>query len=219
MQVNKIFDGVYKIKNKLATKNLVPGVKVYDEELIKIEDIEYRTWNPYRSKLSASILNGLSELSIKKDSNVLYLGASTGTTASHVSDIVGINGTVYAVEISKRSMVDLLNLCDKRHNMLPLFEDAGNTESYGKDIENIDVIYQDIAAPNQAQILIKNSVFIKKGASSYVAIKSQSIDVSKDPKQVFEEFISEISGTFSVIQKVRIEPFDKLHLFLHLKKK
>lgn len=218
MDINAVFDGVYKIDNKLATKNLVPGSRVYDEELIKSKNIEYRLWNPYRSKLAAAIINGLSELNIRKASQVLYLGASTGTTVSHVSDIIDNSGNVFAVEISKRSMRDLLSLCEKRENILPIFEDAMNTESYASDVGQIDVIYEDVAAPIQDKILLKNAELLKKGGSAYVAIKSQSIDVSKDPKIIFEEFIKNVSHKFKVAQRVKIEPFDKLHLFLHLKK-
>ncbi|MEM0200842.1 MAG: fibrillarin-like rRNA/tRNA 2'-O-methyltransferase [Candidatus Micrarchaeaceae archaeon] len=217
MDINTAFEGVYKINNKLATKNLTPGIKVYDEELIKVKNTEYRLWNPYRSKLAASIINGLSELNIKKGSQVLYLGASTGTTVSHVSDIIE-EGNVFAVEISKRSMRDLLTLCEKRENILPIFEDALNTDSYLSEVGEVDIIYEDVAAPTQDKILIKNAELLKKGGSAYVAIKSQSIDVSKDPKVVFEEFIKNISHKFKVVQRIKIEPFDKLHLFLHLKK-
>lgn len=51
--------------------------------------IEYRAWNPFRSKLAASIVGGVGDIHIKPGSKVLYLGAASGTTVSHVSDIVG----------------------------------------------------------------------------------------------------------------------------------
>ena len=218
MDVTEIFEGVYKIDGKLATKSIAPGIRVYDEELKKIREIEYRLWNPYRSKLAAAIINGLSELNIKHNSSVLYLGAATGTTPSHVSDIVEKRGSVYCVEISKRSMRDLLNVCERRENMFPIFEDARKYENYSSDIGIVDVIYEDVAAPDQAKILLANSSMLMENGSAYVAIKSQSIDVSKDPKLVFEQFIEEISGKFKVAQRIKIEPFDKMHLFLHLKK-
>ena len=47
--------------DEVATRNLTPGISVYGEELIT-EDVEYRLWNPRRSKLSAAILNGLKNL-------------------------------------------------------------------------------------------------------------------------------------------------------------
>lgn len=53
------------------------------------DKIEYRAWNPFRSKLAAAILGGVDQIHIKPGAKVLYLGAASGTTVSHVSDIVG----------------------------------------------------------------------------------------------------------------------------------
>ena len=46
-------------------------------------------WNPFRSKLAAAILGGIDKIHMMPGSKVLYLGAASGTTVSHVSDIVG----------------------------------------------------------------------------------------------------------------------------------
>lgn len=51
--------------------------------------IEYRVWNPFRSKLAAAILGGVEKIHMEPGSKVLYLGAASGTTVSHVADIVG----------------------------------------------------------------------------------------------------------------------------------
>ena len=74
---------VYFKDGNVATQNLNPGISVYGEELIQ-EDVEYRIWNPRRSKLAAALLNGLGNLDLEETSKVLYLGASTGTTVSHI---------------------------------------------------------------------------------------------------------------------------------------
>ena len=50
---------------------------------------EYRAWNPFRSKLAAAIVGGIEHIHMKPGSKVLYLGAASGTTVSHVSDLVG----------------------------------------------------------------------------------------------------------------------------------
>lgn len=95
--------GVFIAKGKeqlLVTKNLVPGESVYGEKRIAIEGApdpgtgekaktEYRVWNPFRSKLAAGILGGLDEIYIKPGAKVLYLGAASGTSVSHVADVVG----------------------------------------------------------------------------------------------------------------------------------
>ncbi len=217
--IQKLFDGVYRVDGKLATLNMVRGVKVYNEDLIDEEGKQYRLWNPYRSKLSAAIMNGLKELDIKKGSKVLYLGAATGTTPSHVSDIVGDKGLVFCIEISERSMRDLLKVCEARKNLLPILEDARNTEKYSEDVGEVDVIYQDVAARDQDQILLRNSEMLKTGGLAYVAIKSQSIDVAKHPKLVFEDFKKSVSGEFEIVQEVDIEPYDSMHLFIVLRKR
>jgi fibrillarin-like pre-rRNA processing protein len=219
MEVKQIFEGIYKVDGKLATRNLVRGRKVYDEELVDHEGEQYRLWNPYRSKLAAAIMKGMKELKIRKGSKVLYLGAATGTTSSHVSDIVGTDGIVYCIEISERNMRELIKTCEYRANMLPILQDARNVEAYASDTGVCDVLYQDIAARDQADILIRNAVLLKKGGFAYVAIKSQSIDVAKSPGLVYREFLERASAEFKVLEKIDIAPYSKMHLFVSLQKK
>ncbi|MEM3199567.1 MAG: fibrillarin-like rRNA/tRNA 2'-O-methyltransferase [Candidatus Micrarchaeaceae archaeon] len=215
-KLKQVFEGVYEINGKLATLNLSPGSKVYNEELISIDGVEYRTWNPYRSKLAAAILKGLKNFKIKSNSNVLYLGAATGTTSSHVSDIAK-NGSVFCVEISQRNMRELIKVCEIRSNMLPILADANNVAIYNSIIKECDIIYQDVATPNQADILEKNSIMLKKGGYAYFIIKSQSIDISKKPEEVFDMQLGKLKG-FKVLEKIDLEPYDSMHLFAVLKK-
>jgi rRNA 2'-O-methyltransferase fibrillarin len=127
-------------EHMLVTKNLVPGESVYGEKRISIEGgvegtkIEYRVWNPFRSKLAAGVLGGLDNIFIQPGKKVLYLGAASGTSVSHVADIVGPvrffsvltclcsflfqEGVVYAVEFSPRSGRDLINMAKKRTNVI-----------------------------------------------------------------------------------------------------
>ncbi|VVB77057.1 Fibrillarin-like rRNA/tRNA 2'-O-methyltransferase [uncultured archaeon] len=219
MDIKEIFEGVFRINGKLATRNLVRGVRVYDEELVEHGGTEYRMWNPYRSKLAASIINGLKTMSIKTGKDVLYLGAATGTTTSHVSDIIGDKGTLYCIEISERNMRELVKVCDSRPNMLPMLRDARDVDAYAKDIGECDVLYQDISARDQSDILNRNARLLKKGGIAYVAIKSQSIDVTEDPEVVYKVFLQEVSGNFEVLEKIDIAPYSKLHMFAVLKKR
>ncbi len=214
----RLFDGVYRVRGRLATVNLARGFRVYGEELVAVGGVEYRSWNPYRSKLSAALLNGLKNMKITGGSSVLYLGAATGTTASHVSDIVGEDGVVYCVELSERNMRELINVCERRPNMLPVLADATRTDEYSGTVGECDAIYQDVSAREQAQILLKNARFLRKGGYAYFVIKSQSIDVGKRPEKVFEKELKALEGTFELVETVRIEPYDELHLFAVLKK-
>jgi len=120
-------EGVFIARGKedaLVTKNMVLGESVYGEKRIATEDeagkLEYRVWNPFRSKLAAAILGGVDKIHMPPGSKVLYLGAASGTSVSHVSDVVGPEGMVYAVEFSHRSGRDLLNVAKKRTNLSPL---------------------------------------------------------------------------------------------------
>jgi hypothetical protein len=102
-----------------------------------IIQIEYRVWNPYRSKIAAAVIGGVSDVYIRPGSKVLYLGAASGTTVSHVSDIIGAEGIVYAVEFSHRSGRDLVNLAKKRTNIVPLIMDARKPLEYRSLVQNI----------------------------------------------------------------------------------
>lgn len=218
MAVKELFPGVYLLDNKLATINLARGRKVYNEELVTEKEIEYRLWNPYRSKLSAAILNGLKQMYITNGSGVLYLGAATGTTVSHVSDIVTNSGRVYAIELSERNVRNLLEVAESRKNIMPILADAGDIENYKGVIESCEFMYQDISARNQAEILLANSFFLKKGGYAYFAIKSQSIDISKKPKEVYKQELEKLKDEFELVESLSLEPYDSMHLFAVLKK-
>jgi len=218
--IEEKFPGVFLAGGRLATKSLAPGTRAYGEKLLREGGAEYRIWDLYRSKLAAAIHKGLAEMPIKPGSSVLYLGAASGTTASHVSDIVGENGAVFCVEFAQRTMRELLQLCEKRPNMLPIMGDARMPQEYAEGIGKVDVIYQDVAQPDQDEIFLRNSrLFLEKGGWGMIAIKSQSIDVSRQPKKVFEEFIGKVGGEIEVRQQIDLSPYDLEHLFVAGKKR
>ena len=218
MAIRELFDGVYSIDGRLATRNMAMGTRVYGEDLVELDGVEYRMWNPYRSKLSAAILLGLKGFSMRSGSTVLYLGAATGTTASHVSDVVGPNGRVYCVELSARNMRELIRVCESRKNMLPILGDARRVDAYADAVGACDFIYQDVAARDQASILMANAGMLKRGGTAYFIIKSQSISIAKRPSDVFDDELARLSGTFEVVQRMGLEPFDSMHLFTVLRK-
>ena len=217
------FPAIYQVvledgSQRLATKNLAPGRNVYGERLIRDEGLEYRLWDAFRSKLAASILKGLKTVPIKPDHRVLYLGAASGTTPSHVSDIVGEKGHVYCVEFASRSLRELVdNVCAFRLNMIPILEDARFPERYAMFVNGkVDDIYCDIAQVEQAKILAANAdVFLKRAGWIMLAVKAQSIDVTKEPTEVYEGEIKvlERSG-FRIEEVVHLEPYDKAHAMI-----
>ena len=203
---------------RLATKNLAPGRNVYGERLIHYGGVEYRVWDAFRSKLAGAILKGLKTVPIKPTHKVLYLGAASGTTSSHVSDIVGEKGHVYCVEFASRSIRDLVdNVCEYRFNMSPILEDARFPEKYRMFIQGkADDIYCDIAQPEQAKVLADNAdVFLAKSGWVILAVKAQSIDVTRDPSDVYrsEMRVLEKRG-FRIEEIVNLEPYDKAHAMI-----
>jgi len=203
---------------RLATKNLAPGRNVYGERLIHYGGVEYRVWDAFRSKLAGAILKGLKTVPIKPTHKVLYLGAASGTTPSHVSDIVGEKGHVYCVEFASRSIRDLVdNVCEYRFNMSPILEDARFPEKYRMFIQGkADDIYCDIAQPEQAKVLADNAdVFLAKSGWVILAVKAQSIDVTRDPSDVYrsEMRVLEKRG-FRIEEMVNLEPYDKAHAMI-----
>ena len=172
---------------KLYTKNLIPGKEVYGERLYQFKNEEYRAWDPYRSKLAAILLNNPMLNLLSTDLRCLYLGASSGTTISHLSDIA-YKGTIYGVEFAPRSMRQLIQNTTKRKNLIPILSDARYPYKFAESVFNdIDLIYQDVAQPNQAEIAIANSdYYLKKNGIIIITINSQSINSVKSSQRVYE---------------------------------
>jgi len=216
------FKGIYCVtfednSKKLATRNLAPGHTVYGERLIKYRDAEYRSWDPFRSKLAAAIMKGLETVPIEPGLKVLYLGAASGTTASHVSDIVDERGHVYCVEFAHRSIRELVeNVCAYRPNMSPILADARLPEHYATLVGKVDTVYCDIAQPEQARILADNAdMFLLPKRWIMLAVKAQSIDVTKEPTEVYEQEINTLKTRgFRIEQVAHLEPYDKAHAMI-----
>jgi rRNA 2'-O-methyltransferase fibrillarin len=209
-------EGVFVGRGKedlLLTRNTVPGESVYGEKRISVDSpagdgskIEYRVWNPFRSKLAAGILGGVDQIHIAPGRKVLYLGASTGTTVSHVADIVGPAGIVYAVEFSHRSGRDLINMAKKRTNVIPIIEDARHPQKYRMLVGMVDVIFADVAQPDQARIIALNAHhFLRTGGHIVISIKANCIDSTVDAATVFAREVKKL-------QEERIKPQEQLTL-------
>ncbi|MCW4038379.1 MAG: fibrillarin-like rRNA/tRNA 2'-O-methyltransferase [Candidatus Bathyarchaeota archaeon] len=216
----KDFEGVFQViledgRSSLATFNLAPGKSVYGERLVKVRDGEYRLWNPHKSKLAAAILRNLPRLPIRSGSKLLYLGAASGTTVSHISDIVGAEGGVYAVEFSPRSLRELItNVSALRRNVYPILSDARRPGQYRFLMEVVDGVYCDVAQREQAKIVADNAqMFLKKGGFTLLAIKGRSIKSTGDLTQVFEKEIAVLKRRgFKVEKTVSLNPYDRAHV-------
>jgi len=215
------FEGVYSIDGRPATINLLPGVRVYGEDLIKVGKTEYRIWDHYRSKPAAALKKKLKVFPLKKGMTVLYLGAASGTTVSHFSDIVGKDGIIYGIDIAERVLRELIHHAEMRGNIVPILADARLPEKYAAQIfGQVDLVFEDVASKDQIEILIRNAEkFLPAGGYAMIAIKSQSIDVTKRPSETYKECLLEMEKHFDVVDKVELDPYEKMHMFVVLRKK
>ncbi len=201
-----------------ATPNLVRGLTVYGEKLVKLDDEEYRIWDPFRSKLASAMRKGLRDFPLNYGDKVLYLGASTGTTVSHVSDLIGNKGLVFAVEPAVRVARELIeNVASKRKNVIPIIQDARRPESYFSVFGNVDLVYCDIAQSDQTEIAIKNcNNFLKNEGILLIVIKTRSIDVTMSPHSVVVKESEKLrKNNFHIDQTINLDPFDKDHALIH----
>jgi len=215
------FPGVFWIqigrkKRNLATKNLVPGFRSYDERVVRVKGEEYRIWSPERSKPAAAIIKGLKYFPIRPGIKILYLGIASGTTASHFSDIVGKEGIIFGIEVAERVVRELIDVSAARKNIVPILASARSPESYINIVSMVDVVYADVAQPDQVDILIKNcKVYLKDGGYAMIAVKASSIDVTKPPKEVYKMAERQIRGAgYEIIQTVELAPFDRKHAII-----
>ncbi|MCJ7429503.1 MAG: fibrillarin-like rRNA/tRNA 2'-O-methyltransferase [Candidatus Nanohaloarchaeota archaeon QJJ-5] len=198
---------------EVYTRNLVPGETVYSEGLHDVDGTEYRRWNPNRSKLGAAIHNGLPRLPLGPETETLYLGAASGTTPSHVSDL-SPDGMVYGVEYAPAVIRDLLSLAEKRTNLAPILGDARDPHSYAGLLGRVDVIVQDVAQPDQVSIAAKNAErFLRDDGYVLLAVKARSISSTKSAENVLAEQTEKLEDIFDIMWKSRLEPYEHDHMF------
>lgn len=219
-------EGVFIARGKedaLCTLNSTPGKDVYGEKRIQVEGpagadgnpvkLEYRLWNPFRSKIAAAILAGVDNIHIKPGSKVLYIGASAGTTVSHVADIVGPSGVVYAVEFAHRMARDLINMAKSRTNVIPIIEDARHPLKYRMLVGMVDTIFADVAQPDQARIVALNAQYFLKNEGNYmISIKASCIDSTAPAEVVFAREVKKLQQeNLKPKEQITLEPYERDH--------
>jgi len=178
--------------------------EVYNERMLG----GARVWDPYRSKLSALYHVGTGT-ELTPGMRVLYLGAANGTTVSHVADYVEV---VYAVEFAPRPMQDLLEVSRRRRNIIPIMADAARPEQYAPLVEAVDLLYQDVAQPEQASIALRNCSFLKTGGILVLMLKTRSVDVRKEPAEVFQDTLDALTSAGLIVQEsIWLAPYHHDH--------
>jgi fibrillarin-like pre-rRNA processing protein len=191
------FDG----RQRLATR----GQPVYGEPT----DSEWRCWDAGRSKLGAMLESGM-EIDLTDGDSVLYLGAASGTTVSHVADFAG---PTYAVEFAPRPMGDLLDVAAARTNLFPLLKDARKPDTYSHIVESdLDLLVQDVATRGQASVAVDNARFLAEDGQLLLAIKARSEDVTAAPEAVFDAVCAELTATYEIVDRQRLDPYHDDHL-------
>ncbi|MDR2866033.1 MAG: fibrillarin-like rRNA/tRNA 2'-O-methyltransferase [Methanomassiliicoccaceae archaeon] len=198
---------------KLMTLSADPGRRVYGERLTDVSGKEYREWSPYRSKLAAYLCLGGSYFPFREDRGVLYLGAASGTTASHISDVAA-DGRIYCVEFSQRTFRDLVRTCETRKNMIPILGDASSPAGYGFAVGKIEIVYQDIAQKGQADIFADNMEHFN-AKCGMISIKARSEDVTARPDRIFDRACERLTERgMRIVDVLRLERYEKAHAMI-----
>lgn len=206
--------GVYTDGVWLYTRNLVPGKAVYGEGLVQDEGVEYRKWDAARSKLAAFLKRGGRAWPFHRASSVLYLGAGSGTTVSHLSDLCP-DGSIVAIEISPRVFRDLVSVAEARSNLIPILADASRPQSYRSHVSQVDILYQDVAQRDQEAIFLRNLEFLRPDGTGFLVLKARSVDVTARPADVYAraKAVLEKQG-LEVVDLRDLGPFELDHAIL-----
>lgn len=211
--------GVYTDGAWLYTRNLVPGNAVYGEGLVRDGGIEYRKWDATRSKLAAYLKRGGRSWPFRATSSILYLGAGSGTTVSHLSDICP-QGSIVAIEISPRVFRDLVSVAETRPNLIPILADATQPQSYRNHVGPVDIVYQDVAQRDQESIFLRNLEFLRPDGIGFLFVKARSVDVAARPADVYSrarEFLT--TRGYDVIDLRELNPFEVDHAVLVVRRR
>ncbi len=212
-------EGVFTDGSWLYTRNLVPGHAVYGEDLRLEGHVEYRRWDANRSKLAAYLKRRGRTWPFRAASSVLYLGAASGTTVSHLSDVCA-RGTIVAIEVSPRSFRDLVSVAERRLNLLPILADASQPATYRARASSVDVLYQDVAQRDQESIFLRNVEFLRPGGVGYLMHKARSKDVAARPSDLYEDAVATLSAAGLEILDLRpLEPFEADHAAIVVRKR
>ncbi|MGP8158826.1 MAG: fibrillarin-like rRNA/tRNA 2'-O-methyltransferase [Thermoplasmata archaeon] len=211
------WERVYRDGRDLYTVNRTPGTSVYGEALSTVDGVEYRAWDPFRSKLAAFLLKGAPADVLGRPRTVLYLGAAHGTTVSHLSDLWP-EATVFAIEKSPTSFARLLALARQRPGLVPILADAQLPERYQADVGAVDLLYQDVAQRNQAGIFVENArACLSPEGRGILMLKVRSVTQQRPTATVVREARTALSAAhLTVAYETALVPFSREHVALSL---
>jgi fibrillarin-like rRNA methylase len=203
-------------RDELWTETVGHEPPVYGERWTESDGRPYRSFEPTRSKLSAAIVKEWSGPVPATGEGWLYLGAASGTTASHVADLVGPTGRVYALERSLRPFARLLALTDRWPNLLPILGDAREPTTYGALVPPVQGVYADIAQADQVEIVLSNAALFLEGPGARVLLALKTASMGRDATAVqhVRRAEEELAQVLDLEPSVRLDPFHRGHYFL-----
>ncbi len=203
--------GVFFDGGRYWTVNRVPGRKVYRESLRLRGGKEYRAWDPRRSKMAALLRKDPKTPWPNPAEDMLYLGASSGTTVSHLSDFM--QGLIIAVEFSPRSVRDLSWNLAPRDNAIPVFDDARYPQRYAPYLHTpAGSIVQDVAQRDQVGIFLENLKLVKPGGLGFLFVKARSIHVADPVKTIVDRVEQQLrQAGLEILRRTDLAPFEKDH--------
>lgn len=215
--LEEIQPGIFEREGLIYTENPDSGNSFYGENLIEVDGTEYRRWVGKRSKVGAAIQNGM-DVELRPDMDVLYLGAASGTTVSHFSDILE-DGVIVGLEYSDTVIKGLVNLAESRDNIAPVLGNARNPEEYDEYLDEYDYVFQDISQKDQAEIFLKNCrAYLKDDGAGLLAIKARSISDALPAEEIFDQVKEKISDEMEIVDEVGLDPYENDHLVIKVRK-
>ncbi len=200
----------------IYTRDAGGGRPVYGEDTTS--DADGRAWrrfDPRRSKTAAALVTGglgPEVEAVLTSPPLLYLGAASGTSLSHLADIFAPE-PVYGVEVAPRSFADMLDNLKTWPNVFPVHADARRPETYASLVDRAGAIVQDVAIKDQVGVLAANArAFLVPGAPALLFLKARAVDSAAEPTDIFKDTRGQLATAgFEVREQRSLEPFDQDH--------
>ena len=226
----KLAWGIRREGRSLWTRNAVRGVSVRGERRKTDARIEWRFWDPSRSKVAAALLrtaNDPSQLLPETGSTCLYLGASFGSTVSYIHDqVCGAGnhhgGQVVAVEIAPRAMRDLSELASIRPGLVPVLGDARQPQTVAPYIRGkADWMHQDLSIADQAETFVRMAgAFLRPGGTGLLSLKAASERSSDgdDDSRFAKAARILLESNLDVIERIDLKGLEEQHVVFYVRK-
>lgn len=98
-------------------------------------------------------------------------------------------------------------------SLIAIVEDARLPNKYRMLVSTVDVIFADVAQPDQARIVIRNAQsFLKNSGHVLISIKASCIDSVAAPSAIFAKEIAYLrEHKFKPIEQITLEPYERDH--------